>query len=169
MDKKCTRTKDINGTKLNKLWIYGTSETCDLFGVSAETLNNWVKRGAPKEGYGKWNIKELIKWKYGEGKEESAEVRKLKAEADLKESKAAQEAIKLAITEGRYVPVDKVTRDLRRLFGVLKKSLLAIGHSVATEINSIDKESALAANKIIDEKIHEALEQLSRSGIYKHN
>ena len=59
-----------------------------------------------------------------------------------------------------------IIRDLKRLFSVLKKSLVAIGHNVATEINGIDPESAVIANNLIDEKIYEALEQLSKSGIY---
>lgn len=155
--------KDEN---IDEWWVRSTSETCQFFNVTQKTLSNWEKKGAPKKDHGKWDIKELIEWKYMNGKEESAEVRKLKAEADLKESKAAQEAIKLALTEGRYIQVDKVTRDLKRLFSVLKKSLVAIGHNVATEINGIDPESAVIANNLIDEKIHEALEQLSRSGIY---
>lgn len=94
-------------------------------------------------------------------------MRKLAAEADLKEAKAAQEAIKLAVTEGRYVPSASVTADLRRLFGVLKKSLLAIGHSVATELNALDPEAAVFANKIVDDAIHDALEQLACSGLYE--
>ena len=155
--------KDKN---IDEWWVRSTSETCQFFNVTQKTLSNWEKKGAPKKDHGKWDIKELIEWKYMNGKEESAEVRKLKAEADLKESKAAQEAIKLALTEGRYIQVDKVTRDLKRLFSVLKKSLVAIGHNVATEINGIDHEGAVIANNLIDEKIHEALEQLSRSGIY---
>ena len=155
--------KDEN---IDEWWVRSTSETCQFFNVTQKTLSNWEKKGAPKKDHGKWDIKELIEWKYMNGKEESAEVRKLKAEADLKESKAAQEAIKLALTEGRYIQVDKVTRDLKRLFSVLKKSLVAIGHHVATEINGIDPEGAVIANNLIDEKIHEALEQLSRSGIY---
>ena len=155
--------KDKN---IDEWWVRSTSETCQFFNVTQKTLSNWEKKGAPKKDHGKWDIKELIEWKYVNGKEESAGVRKLKAEADLKESKAAQEAIKLALTEGRYIQVDKVTRDLKRLFSVLKKSLVAIGHNVATEINGIDPESAVIANNLIDEKIHEALEQLSRCGIY---
>ena len=155
--------KDKN---IDEWWVRSTSETCQFFNVTQKTLSNWEKKGAPKKDHGKWDIKELIEWKYVNGKEESAEVRKLKAEADLKESKAAQEAIKLALTEGRYIQVDKVTRDLKRLFSVLKKSLVAIGHNVATEINGIDPESAVIANNLIDEKIYEALEQLSKSGIY---
>ena len=126
--------KDEN---IDEWWVRSTSETCQFFNVTQKTLSNWEKKGAPKKDHGKWDIKELIEWKYMNGKEESAEVRKLKAEADLKESKAAQEAIKLALTEGRYIQVDKVTRDLKRLFSVLKKSLVAIGHNVATEFYHI--------------------------------
>lgn len=163
--RKCTRTKDTQAQNIENWWVRGTSETCEFFGVSPETLSNWARRGAPKAGYGKWDLRELVRWKYAG--DESAEMRKLAAEADLKEAKAAQEAIKLAVTEGRYVPSASVTADLRRLFGVLKKSLLAIGHNAATEINAIDPEAAVLANKIIDDSIHDALEQLARSGIYE--
>lgn len=156
----------MKNENIDEWWIRSTSDICQFFDISSKTLNNWEKRGAPKKDYGKWDLRDLIEWKYGEGKEESSEARKLRAEADLKEAKAAQEEIKLALTEGRYIPVDKVSRDLRRLFNVLKKSLLSIGHSVAIEVNGIDSESAVIANSVIDEKIHEALEQLSRSGIY---
>lgn len=160
------KEENVKCNKDKKEFIFSTQETCDFFNISRETLSGWARRGAPKEGRGKWNLKKLVEWRFGGAGQESPELRKLKAEADLKESKAAQEAIKLAITEGRYIPVDKVSRDLRRLFAVLKKSLLSIGHVVAAEINSIDSESAVIANNVIDEKINEALEQLSRSGIY---
>ncbi len=157
----------MKGENAGKWWIRSTAEVCEFFGISNKTLNNWEKRGAPKLSYGKWDLQALVEWKHGgTNKDESAEVRRLKAEADLKEAKAAQEKIKLAVTEGKFIPTEKVTSDLRRLFSVLKKSLLAIGHNVATEINSIDPESAVIANRVIDDNIHEALEQLSRSGIY---
>lgn len=160
------KEKDGNANINKKRFVFSTQETCDFFNISREALSGWAKKGAPKEGRGKWDIQKLVEWRFGGAGKESPELRKLKAEADLKESKAAQEAIKLAITEGRYVPVDKVTKDLRRLFSVLKKSLMTIGHSIATEINSIDAESAVIANNVVDEKISEALEQLSRSGVY---
>jgi hypothetical protein len=59
-----------------------------------------------------------------------------------------------------------VTADLRRLFTVLKRNLRAIGHDVATDLNSFDVEAALEAKKVVDKHIDEALEQMSRSGIY---
>lgn len=147
-------------------WVRSTSDVCSFFDISPKTLNNWEKKGAPKKDYGKWDIKELIEWKYGAGKNQSPEARKLLAEADLKEAKAEIEKIKLAIAEGRYIESKKITSDLRRLFTVLKKSLIGIGHAVGSELNSLDPECAQIAINVIDEKIHEALEQLSKSGIY---
>lgn len=49
---------------------------------------------------------------------------------------------------------------------VLKKSLLAIGHNVAIELNSIDPESARIAKKIVDNVVYDALSQMSGEGQY---
>ncbi|MBU2701676.1 phage terminase Nu1 subunit (DNA packaging protein) [Sporomusaceae bacterium BoRhaA] len=160
--------KSENGNRniLEKQFIFSTKETCNFFGISRESLSGWEKKGAPKEGRGKWDLKKLVEWRFGGGHKESPEIRKLKAEADLKEAKARQEQIKLGVTEEEFIPIKTVTTDLRRLFTVLKRNLLAIGHDVATDLNSFDVEAALEAKKVVDKRIVEALEQMSRSGIY---
>ena len=160
--------KSKNGKRniIEKQFIFSTQETCDFFGISRESLSTWEKKGAPKEARGKWDLKKLVEWRFGGGHKESPEIRKLKAEADLKEAKARQEQIKLGVTEEEFIPIKTVTADLRRLFTVLKRNLLAIGHDVATDLNSFDAEAALEAKKVVDKRIEEALEQMSRSGIY---
>ncbi|MGL5268908.1 MAG: hypothetical protein ACRC7I_00050 [Selenomonadaceae bacterium] len=160
--------KSENGSRniIEKQFVFSTQETCDFFGISRESLSSWEKKGAPKEGRGKWDLKKLVEWRFGGGRKESPEIRKLKAEADLKEAKARQEQIKLGVTEEEFIPIKTVTADLRRLFTVLKRNLLAIGHDVATDLNSFDAEAALEAKKVVDKHIAEALEQMSRSGIY---
>ncbi len=160
--------KSENGktNTLEKQFIFSTQETCDFFGISRESLSTWEKKGAPKIGRGKWDLKKLVEWRFGGGHKESPEIRKLKAEADLKEAKARQEQIKLGITEEEFIPVKNVTTDLRRLFMVLKRNLRSIGHNVATNLNSFDAEAAMEAKKVVDKHIDEALEQMSRSGIY---
>lgn len=167
-NKKCTLPEDAEAVEADKWWLRGTSETCDFFGVSAETLSNWEKRGAPKEGYGKWDIKKLVDWKFGAGAgDKSPEARKLAADADYREAKAAQEAIKLAVTEGRYLSTQEVTADLKRLFTILKRSFVSMGHDIATELNTLDPEAALIAKKVVDNAVQNALEQLSKTGRYK--
>jgi len=166
---KSPQSKDMPPKTLDKWWVRGNAEACEFFGVSSRTLSDWEKRGAPKEGYGRWDIKKLIEWKSGAGTSDGAkspEIRKVTAEADWKESKAAQEAIKLAVTEGRYMATDEVTADLKRLFTTLKRSLTAIGHDVATELNTFDPDAALAGKKVVDDAVRNALQQLAEKGEY---
>ncbi|MDD4601467.1 hypothetical protein SDC9_04150 [bioreactor metagenome] len=159
--------KDTKPKAPDNWWVRGTSETCAFFGVSAQTLSDWEKRGAPKEGYGKWDIKKMVEWKHGaKAGDMSPEARKLMAEADYREAKAAQEGIKLAVQRGEYIATAEVTQDLKRLFTVLKRSLIAIGHDVATEINTMDPDAALAAKKVVDNEIYEALKQIAEKGEY---
>lgn len=163
--KECPPHADAVPENPDNWWVRGTADTMKFFGVSAETLSSWEKRGAPKIGYGKWDVKMLIEWKYGASDgNKSPAARKLAAEANWKEAKAGQEAIKLAVAEGKYVATDNVTADLRRLFGVLRKSLLAIGHNIAIEVNSFEPEVALVAKRKVDDAIHEALRQLAEAG-----
>jgi len=161
--------KDTSSKTSSKWWVRGNAEACEFFEISSRTLSEWEKRGAPKEGYGKWDIKKLIEWKNGAGSKDgdkSPEIRKITAEADWKESKAAQEAIKLAVTEGRYIATEEVAADLKRLFMVLKKSFLAMGHNIAIELNSLDPESALVAKKVVDNVVYNALDQIAENGEY---
>ena len=159
----CPPEKNTEGKTPEKWWVRSSAEICKFFGISAQTLSNWVKKGCPQESYGVYDLQKMIQWKYEED-ESSAFVRKLKAEADWKEAKAGQESIKLAVTEGRFVATEDVTKDLRRLFMVLRRNLLAIGHNVATELNTFDPEAALAAKKVIDDAIQNSLAQLAEEG-----
>jgi len=104
-------------------FIYSTQDAAEFFGVHRDTMTDWANRGAPKEGRGKWNIKAVMEWRFKTDSrlgEESAVVRKLKAEADLKEIKKQQEAIRLAVQEGKYISIEQTSRDLARLFTSLK-------------------------------------------------
>lgn len=163
--RNCPRTKDTGKSAPDEpWWIRGTAETCEFLQVSDETLRKWAAKGAPKVARGKWDIRELVEWKYKGS--ESPESRKLKAEADLKEAKASMEVIKLEAAKGNYIETALVTQELRRLFGNIKKSLLGMGHKVATELNSFGTEEALAANKVVDEVIREALQALAEGKNY---
>lgn len=139
-------------------------DICEFFGVTRATLSNWVRKGAPKEEYGKYDLRDLVKWRYSSGM--SPETRKLQAEADLKEYKAEQEKIRLGVLESEYIKTAIVARDVQRLLTTLKRSLLAIGHDVATDLNALDSEAALEAKNIVDKRITTALEQMARSGVY---
>lgn len=139
-------------------WIRSTAETCAFFDVSDEALRKWAANGAPKVARGKWNIKDLIAWKYSEA---SANQRKLNAEAKLKEAKASIEQIRLEVTKKKYVEAVQVTKDLNRLFNSLKKSFTALGHRITTELNAMDPDIAITAGKVVDDTVREALTKLA--------
>ena len=138
-------------------WIRSTAETCAFFDVSDEALRKWAANGAPKVARGKWNIKDLIAWKYSEA---SANQRKLNAEAKLKEAKASIEQIRLEVKK-KYVEAVQVTKDLNRLFNSLKKSFTALGHRITTELNAMDPDIAITAGKVVDDTVREALMKLA--------
>lgn len=139
-------------------WIRSTAETCAFFDVSDEALRKWAANGAPKVARGKWNIKDLIAWKYDEA---SANQRKLNAEAKLKEAKASIEQIRLEVTKKKYVEAAQVTKDLNRLFNSLKKSFTALGHRITTELNAMDPDIAITAGKVVDDTVRDALTKLA--------
>ena len=164
MRRKSTQEEDKVANNPQGKWIMASSEVCDFFGISAETLRKWTHKGAPKIGYGKWDLRALVDWKYRSV--DSPETRKLRAEADIKEAKASMEAIKLEVARGNYIETALVTKDLRLLFGNIKKSLLGMGHKVATELNSFSPDEALAANNVVDDVVKEALQALSEGRNY---
>lgn len=139
-------------------WIRSTAETCAFFDVSDEALRKWAANGAPKVARGKWNIKDLIAWKYSEA---GANQRKLNAEVKLKEAKASIEQIRLEVTKKKYVEAAQVTKDLNRLFNSLKKSFTALGHRITTELNAMDPDVAITVGKVVDDTVRDALTKLA--------
>jgi phage terminase Nu1 subunit (DNA packaging protein) len=159
--------REGTGRIVSTKFIFSTADTCEFFNISRETLSSWQKKGAPKEGRGKWNIKAVAEWRFDGKHTESPETRKLKAEADLKEAKAAQEKIKLGVTKTEFIPAYQVQAELTRLFANLKKSLLKIGHNVASDLATLDPDAATAAKNEVDKRINDALLELSEGRLYR--
>ncbi len=163
-DTKSSRARVLEENK----FIFSTADTCELFNISRETLSTWQKKGAPKYGRGKWDIKALMEWRYDGRNLESPEIRKLKAEAALKEAKAAQENIKLSTVRKEYIPVTVVQSEITRMMANMKKSLLAIGHNTALALASLDPEASETAKNEVDKLVNEALKELSEGRLYRN-
>ena len=148
-------------------FIFSTTDACEFFGISRETLSTWQKKGAPKAARGKWDIKAVMEWRYAGQHTESPETRKLKAEADLKEAKAAQERIKLGVTKEEYIPACEIQSELARLLGNLKKSLLTMGHNIASDLAGLSPEVVTIAKNEVDKRINDALLELSEGRLYR--
>lgn len=162
-EKKAPRARVTEEIK----FIFSTADTCEFFQISRETLSTWQKKGAPKAGRGKWNIKALMEWRFDGKHTDSPEVRKLKAEADLKEAKAAQEKIKLSVKKDEFVNVFVVRSELTRLLANLKKNLLAMGHQVASNLAALDMEAAELTKSEVDKRVNEALAEMAEGRLYR--
>lgn len=47
----------------NKQKLHTAGEVCEIFGITRQALNIWVKNGCPKAGRGKFEIQKVIKWR----------------------------------------------------------------------------------------------------------
>ena len=85
----------------------------------------------------------------------------------MKEAKAAQEKIKLGVTKEEYIPAYEVQGELARLLANVKKSLLAMGHNIASDLAGLGQETAAVAKNEVDKRINEALLELSEGRLYR--
>jgi hypothetical protein len=159
---KCVR---LDGDNI----LLNTTFTAHVFGITRKGLADWAKRGAPKAGRGWWNLRELIAWtgrapgSDGKG-EASAEARKLHADADYRELKAARERISLELDAGRLMRIDDVVDEWTRRVAELKVALLSLSRKIAGQISDYDTRRMI--ERLIADEVYNFLEQYSREGKY---
>lgn len=150
-----------------------TAEILDTFGINAQTLAGWIRKGCPctkAKGRGKQN-------KFDEGEVASflkekgltgavgrpggplsedlaaARLRKERAMADLNEIKVAKE-------RGTLVDIAEQERSNIQKFTVIRNKLMGLPSAVAPSITGLD---APEIERILDERIRETLIELSRT------
>lgn len=156
--------KKENEAQEDTKFIYSTADTCDFFSISRDTLSSWAKKGAPKIGRGKWNIRELMLWRYEQQKNVSPEARKLEADARYRELKAEMTEIQRDILNGKYIASTEVYKTLVECFGKIKSILLFTSNQIATDLSSQYPEITLLVKEKIDKQIERCLNELSKTG-----
>nr|DAQ19482.1 MAG TPA: Protein of unknown function (DUF1441) [Caudoviricetes sp.] len=156
--------KKENEVQEDTKFIYSTADTCDFFSISRDTLSSWAKKGAPKIGRGKWNIRELMLWRYEQQKNVSPEARKLEADARYRELKAEMTEIQRDILNGKYIASAEVYKTLVECFGKIKSILLFTSNQIATDLSSQYPEITLLVKEKIDKQIERCLNELSKTG-----
>lgn len=159
-----------NPDNIEKLFIYGTSGTCDFFNVTRETLSNWEKKGAPKEGRGKWDIKKLNEWlgkgviaAKGEKVVLSDEARKLRSDADYREFKTEKEKISLDKLRGDLIHIEDVQLEWASRILELKSGLRQLEKKIAPQIAN---QSIREVERVLRDEVYYLLESYSRDGAY---
>lgn len=156
-----------------------TKYTAAYFGVTPATLSNWMKAGCPRVRHGYYDIKAVSEWNAQKEGERLAEVAKtdpakmtpsqLKThyEAQLKQAQLESTRLKNQVANGEYLDKAAVVNDLTNFFAIFKASATGLGHELGQVVAGyVDTDGARRADKLINERITDALAQMSVDGVY---
>lgn len=157
-----------------------TKYAAAYFGVTPATLSNWMKAGCPRVKHGFWDIREVSDWVSQKEGEKLAEVAKtdpakmtpsqlkMHYEAQLKQAQLESTRLKNQVANGEYLDKAAVVNDLTNFFAIFKASATGLGHELGQVVASyVDTDGARRADKLINERITDALAQMSVEGVYQ--
>lgn len=157
-----------------------TKYAAAYFSVTPATLSNWMKAGCPRVKHGYWDIKAVTDWNAQKEGERLAEVAKtdpakmtpsqlkMHFEAQLKQAQLESTLLKNQIASGDYLPKADIVNDLSNLFAMFKTSVTGLGHELAQMVAAyVDADGSRQADKVISDRINDALAQMSIDGVYQ--
>lgn len=156
-----------------------TKYAAAYFGVTPATLSNWMKGGCPRVRHGYYDIKAVSEWNAQKEGERLAEVAKtdpakmtpsqLKMHYDalLKHEQLESTRLKNQIASGEYIAKADAVNDLSNFFAVFRASVTGLGHELGQLVAAyVDPDGARRADKLITDRITDALAQMSVDGVY---
>ena len=157
----------MSGKAVKKLEIWESvtaAKTAIFFDVDTRTLTNWVSRGCPKDGYGKYNLKEVMLWLGRVATSESTEAKKAAAEARFRDSKAKMAEIQVEEKEGKLISLEEVSQEWALRALSVRITLTLLSKKIAALFP--ERRIRLMIEKVLKDVIQNALEQYSREGKY---
>lgn len=163
--------------------IASAEVTAAYFGVTQQTLSNWVNRDScPRHKYGYYDIKEVTAHRQkmeglGAAPDEERAVEKMTLaqqkiyyEQRYKAARAEAAELDTAVRRGDYLKRDDVVGDLKRFAGLLKRSLQGLARRLSRETAShIGADEARRFDALIGGTVDEALRQMSVEGVYRYD
>lgn len=154
-----------------------SKELMRILCVTTRTLSVWEGKGCPKAGRGFWDIAAVLEWRgltksglknADKAESNTAMSEKLTAESKLKIAQAAAAEFKTDLLMGKYLERNFVIDELKTFFTVFKKSVQAMGRSIAMEVGQyLEPLEARRLEKRLNERLNEILLQLSVEGVYE--
>ena len=154
---------------MNAKWIVTTSDLSVIFGVSDRAIRKWPEAGCPKMERGKWYLPDVISWKSGsfvEGEDldkEKLRERKLVADTNYREERAAKERLTREALEGKYMPREEVVREWVSRITELKAGLMNWIKSLPPQLAQQEEHTI---EERLDVEVRDLLEQYARTGSY---
>lgn len=144
--------------------LISTRKLAQELKVTSKTINQWVKKGCPKEKTGWYDLFAVIEWRNTTNAGETVtDADKLRADVRLKEARLELANIEIQIKNAELVPMSLVKEYLQGAFTDLKNNMLTIGDRVMTDVYSQYPELAQQARRTIDGCIRSALKELANS------
>lgn len=144
--------------------LISTRKLAQELKVTSKTINQWVKKGCPKEKTGWYDLFAVIEWRNTTNAGDTvSEADKLRADVKLKEARLELTNIEIQIKNGELVTMTAVRDCLQSAFTDLRNNMLAIGDRVMTDVYSQYPELAQQARRTIDGSIRSALKELANS------
>lgn len=158
-----------NDNNMNTKWIVTTSDLSIIFGISDRAIRKWPEAGCPKLERGKWYLPDVISWKSGsfvEGEDldkEKLRERKLVADTNYREERAAKERLTREALEGKYMPREEVENEWASRIVELKAGLLNWRKALPPQLAEQDEATI---EERLDIEVRDLLEQYYRTGTY---
>ena len=147
--------------------IVPTDDVVRIFGVTTKTVSEWNKAGLPKVERGMYRLKDVVKWRglarlgdHDNGKESDA-TKKARAEAEYKDAKAKQEAVKLQEMLGNLVPIEMIEEQWAYTFTDIRQQLMKLPNDIRARIHTSYPECSEDVSLIAEETIRRTLEGLA--------
>lgn len=145
--------------------LISSREILRVFSISNATRDLWAKQGCPKVERGWWKLSDVIRWR-GIGNrldrdEESDEAKKLRADAEYKDMKAKQEAVKLQEMLGNLVPIDMIQEEWAMTFTEIRQQLLKLPNDIRARIYTLYPECSEDVTLIAKETVRQCLDELA--------
>ena len=113
----------------NGYLVHSQREVAEFFGMSVQGISKWLSNGLPRAVDGAYDLGVVARWALARkpARDRGGDYeRKLKAEADEREAKAATAALDLEVQRRTYRPVAEYQEEYEAAVSAAKRGFLAL-------------------------------------------
>lgn len=135
-----------------------------VFRVTVRTVRNWIESGMPVMKTGRYDLAEIVAWKFMRDQAVLSEGRKSDDWVGLyRECKAKIEEIKLWTIKGNVIPKQEVEQGLVQVSIAIKRALLALPRAIAPRLVGLEPREIEA---VLRERVEEIINLFAKDLIF---
>ena len=142
-----------------------TSDVCDFFGVTRETISEWTKNGMPKVATGAYHLKACFDWWCENINKDNDDETLTKAKRKYWTAKAEEMETKVAQTKGNLISKEEVVEQWCWRIGEFRQAMLSLPVRLPP---ILEGKPVREMRDIIQREAHGILEGYSREGKFCH-